>query len=129
MDARRIEVSLAHDKISLINSVFQKELDYWKYAPLERALNLNGANELKDLAPSSLLLIRKAAKNAKKTDINETILYLKSQYSTNNRDQISLVQDFSSAEVAPSFERIQEELKMISGHIKDAENMSLRNKA
>ena len=30
IDARRIEVSLSHDKISFINSVFQKELDYWK---------------------------------------------------------------------------------------------------
>ena len=74
-------------------------------------------------------MIHKDAKNAKKADINEIILYLKSQYSTNNRDQISLVQDFSNTEVAPSFERMQEELKIISGHIKDAENMSLRNKA
>ena len=48
MDARRIEVSLSQDKINFINNTFQKELDYWKEAALERASDLNDANELKD---------------------------------------------------------------------------------
>ena len=75
-------------------------------------------------------MIRQAEKNnAKKVDINEIIFYLKSQYSTNNRTQIVLVQNFPSIEKVSSFEEIQEELKMISKHIKDGENMSLRNKA
>ena len=57
------------------------------------------------------------------------IMYLKSQYSINNRNQIALLQDFPSIEEVSSFEGIQEELKMISKRIKDGENMSLRNKA
>ena len=76
MDVRRTGVSLSQDKISFINSAFQGELDYWKKAALEGALELNDANELKDLPPPSLLLIRKAAKNAKKTGINGIIFYL-----------------------------------------------------
>ena len=85
--------------------------------------------EIKDLAPPSFLLIRKATKNAKKMDIDEVIFYLKSQYSTNNKDQITFVQNFPSVEEVPSFEGIQEELKIISRYIKDGENMSLKNKA
>ena len=61
-------------------------------------------------------------------DIEEIISYLQSQYSTNNKDQITFVQNFRSVE-ASSFERIQEELKIISKYIKHGENMSLRNKA
>ena len=75
-------------------------------------------------------MIRKAEKNnAKKADINEMIFYLKSQNSTNNRNQIVPVQNFPSIQEVSSFEEIQEELKMVSKHIKDGENMSLRNKA
>ena len=85
MDARRIEVSLSQDKINSINSTFQKELDYWKEAALKN-LGENETNQLKDSAPPSLLLIRRAKKNAKKVDINIMIFYLKSQYSTNNRN-------------------------------------------
>ena len=61
-------------------------------------------------------------------DINEIISYLESQYSTSNRNQIVFVQNFPSVEEVPSFEGIQEELKIISKYIKDGENMSLRNK-
>ena len=128
MDARRIEVNLSQDKIRSINSAFQKELNYWKEAALKN-LDENEANQLKVLGPPSLLLIRKAEKNAKKVDINKMIAYLKSQYSTNNRNQIVLAQNFPSLEEVSSFEGIQEELKIISKHIKDGENMSLRNKA
>ena len=57
-------------------------------------------------------MIRKAKKNnAKKADITEMILCLKSQYSTNNKNQIDLVQNIPSVEEVPSFEGIQEELK------------------
>ena len=44
MDARRIEVSLSQDKINFINNTFQKELDYWKEAALQRASDLNDEN-------------------------------------------------------------------------------------
>ena len=53
MDARRIEVSLSQDKINLINGIYQKVLDYWKDAALERASNLHEENQLKDVAPPS----------------------------------------------------------------------------
>ena len=53
MDARRIEVSLSQDKINLINGTYQKDLDYWKEAALERALDQNDANKLKDSIPLS----------------------------------------------------------------------------
>ena len=62
----------------------------------------------------TFLLIHKAEKNnAKKVDINEMILYSKSQYSTNNRNQIVFVQNSSSVEEVSSFEGIREELKII----------------
>ena len=54
MDARRIEVSLFQDKINLINGTYQKELDYWKEAALERALDQNDTNKLKNSAPLSI---------------------------------------------------------------------------
>ena len=57
------------------------------------------------------------------------IFYLNSQCSTNNRNHIVFVQNFPSLEEVSSFKRIQEELKITSNHIKDGENMSLRNKA
>ena len=67
MDARRIEVSLSQDKISFINSAFQKELDYWKEAALERALDLNDANELsKRLSTSKFIIDSQSRKECKK---------------------------------------------------------------
>ena len=113
MNARTIEVNLSQGKIKSINSAFQKELDYWKEAALKN-LDENEANQLKVLAPLSFLLIRKAEKNAKKVDINKMIAYLKSEYSTNIRNQIVLFQNFPSLEEVSSFEGIQEELKLIS---------------
>ena len=85
---------------------------------MERVSDLNDANQLKDLAPPSFLLIRKFTKNAKMTDIDEIISYLKSKYLTNNKDQVVFIQNFPRVE-----------LKIISKHIKDGKNMSLRNKA
>ena len=57
------------------------------------------------------------------------ILYLKSQYSTNNKNQIVLIENFPSIREMSSLEEIQEEQKIILEHIKDGENKSLRNKA
>ena len=62
-------------------------------------------------------------------DIHEIISCLKSQYSTNNKYQIAFLQNFPSIEELPSFEGIQEILKIISKYINDGENMNLRNKA
>ena len=75
-----------------------------------------------------VFLIRKAAKNAKKININEIIFYLKSRYSPDNRDQITFIQNIPSQGDVPSFEAICEELKAISKSMKEDENMSLKNK-
>ena len=96
MNARRIEVSLSQDKINLINDIYHKELDYWKDAALKMALEGDKANPLKNLAPPRFLLILKATTYAKKTDIDEILSHIKSQYLTNNRDQITFVQNFPS---------------------------------
>ena len=61
-------------------------------------------------------------------NINEIILYLKSQYSADNRDQINFIQEILSQGDVPSFEAISEELKAISKSMKEDENMSLKNK-
>ena len=101
----------------------------WNEAALKN-LDENEANQLKDSASLSLFLICKAEKNnAKKVDINKMILYLMSQYSSNHRNQVVLIQDFLSIEEMSFFEGIQEELRMVLKHIKDGENMSLRNKS
>ena len=82
-----------------------------------------------DLAPLRVFLIRKAAiKNAKKMNIHEIIIYLKSQYSTDNRNQISFFQGIPSQGDVSSFEAISENLKAISKSMKEDENMSLKNK-
>ena len=81
------------------------------------------------MAPLRVFLVRKAANNAKKMNINGIISYLKSQYSTDNRDQITFIQNFLSQRNVPSFEEISEELKAISKSMKEDENMSRKNKA
>ena len=80
----KIEVILSQEKVNFINDTYEKELQYWKEAALKKALTENEAKELTDLAPLRVLLIRKAAKNAKKMNINEIIYYLKCQYSADN---------------------------------------------
>ena len=85
-------------------------------AALKRALNEDEANELEDSAPSSFFLIRESAKTAKEMDINGMIYYLKSKYSADKPNQRD----------ALSFEEISKELKAISKHIKEGENMSLK---
>ena len=76
----------------------------------------------------SFFLVCKVTNNAKKIDVDE-ISYLKSQYSANNKDQITFIKHFSSIEEVSSFEEIFEELKTILKCVKEDENMNLRNKA
>ena len=52
-----------------------------------------------------------------------------SQYSSNHRNQVVLIQDFLSIEEVSFFEGIQEELRIVLKRVKDGENMSLRNKS
>ena len=62
-------------------------------------------------------------------DIDEIISYLKFQYLTSNKDQVTFVKNLPSIEEVIFLKRIQEALKIISEYMKDGENMSLRNKA
>ena len=86
-------LSLSHDKIDRINSTHQTELEYWKKAALERALDQNDVNEFRDLAPPILFLVREATKNVRKMNINEIICYLKSRYS-GNENQVAFNQRY-----------------------------------
>ena len=71
----------------------------------------------------------KNVKNAKKMDIDEIIFYLLESKYFGDEDEVVFAQNFPSVEEVPSFDGIQEELKIILKYIKDGENMSLRNKA
>ena len=123
-----IEVNLSQEKVKFINNTYQKELKYWKETALKKASTENEAKELTDLIPLRVLLVRKIAKNAKKMNINEIIFYLKSEYSADNRDQITFIQEILSQGDVPSFEEISEDLEAISKSIKENENMTLKNK-
>ena len=101
----KIKVNLSQEKINFISDTNQKELQYWKEATLKKALDEDEANELKDSAPPSFFLICKPEKNAKKTDINEITSHLQSQYSTDNRDQITFIQLYPSQRDVPCFEK------------------------
>ena len=81
------------------------------------------------MAPSSFSLVCKAAKNAKKMNVDEIISYLKSRCSTDNKDQITFIQNFPSQRDLPSFEEMSERLKAISKSMKEDESMSLKNKS
>ena len=123
-----IEV-LSEEKINFINDSYQKEIHYRKKVALKKASTENETKELIDLAPSRVFLIRKAAiKNAKKMNIYEIIFYLKSQYSADNRNQTTFIQDILNQGYVPSFEAISEDLKTFSKSTKEDENMSLKNK-
>ena len=125
----KIEVNLSQGKINFINDTYQKELQYWEKAALKKVLDENEAKEFTDLAPSRVFLIRQdAIKNAKKMNIHEIMFYLKSQYSADNRNQITFIQAITSQGDVPSFESISEELKDLSKSIKENENTSLKNK-
>ena len=74
---------------------YQKELDYWK----------------------------EATENGKKTDIDEIISYLKSQYS-GNKNQIVFIQCYRGGH---SLEEMFKELKAMSKYVQESENMSLKS--
>ena len=109
-----IEVNLTQEKINFINYSYQKVLLYWKEVAVKKASTENETKKLTDLALSTFFLIRKAAiKNAKKMNIDEIFFYLKSQYSTYNRNQITFIQEIASQEDVPSFEAISDYLMKI----------------
>ena len=123
-----IKVDLSLEKISFINYAYQKEIQYWKKAALEKDLTKNEAKEVMDLAPLRVFLIHQAAiKNAKRINIDEIISYLKSKYSA-DRNQITLIQGIPNQRDVPSFEAISEDLKTLSKSMKENENTSLKNK-
>ena len=66
-----------------------------------------------DKAPLSFLLIRKPAKNAKQTDIDGIISYLKFKYSADNRYQIAFIERYPSQRDVLSFEEISKRLTKI----------------
>ena len=70
-----------------------------------------------DLAPPRVLLIRKA-KIENIVNIDEIIFYLKSMYSTHNKEPRTFIDDILTNE--PSFEAM-------TNRIKDDENISLKN--
>ena len=61
-------------------------------------------------------------------NIHKISFYLKSQYSTDNSNQITFIQDIPSQGDVPSFEAISEDLKTLSKSMKENENTSLKNK-
>ena len=123
--------NLSQEKINFINNTYQKELQYWKKVALKKALTKNETKELIDLAPSGVFLIHKAAiKNATRMNIHEIIFYLKSRFPTDNRNQITFIQDIPSQGDIPSFEAISEDQKTFSKPMKEDENIeyvSLKN--
>ena len=81
-------------------------LQYWKKVALKKALTKNETKELIDLAPSGVFLIHKAAiKNANRMNIHEIIFYLKSRFLTDNRNQITFIQDIPSQGDIPSLKQ------------------------
>ena len=118
----RTEVNLSQDKIDCITSVYQTQVRYWKETALKNVSD-NDANELKVLAPPDLFLTRKPRKDAREINIDEIFYYLKSQY-FDNENQIHLIKKYSSEH---SLEGMLEEIKVISKHVKETENASLKN--
>ena len=58
------------------------------------------------MSPLRVFLIRKdTLQNVKKINIDEIMFYLKSQYSTDNRDQIPFIESIPSRRDVPSFEK------------------------
>ena len=125
-----IEVNLSQEKINFVNDNYQKELQYWKKLALKKASTENEAfTNFTNFYELYEFLIRKAAiKNAKKMNIDEMIFYLKSRYSTDNRNQTTFTQDIPSEKDVPSFEAISDCVKTFSKSMKEDKNMSLKNK-
>ena len=109
----RIEVNLSQDNIDCITSVYQTQVWYRKEAALKN-VSENDANELKVLAPPDLFLTRKPKKDAREVNIKQIFYYLKSQY-FDDENQIHLIKKYSS------------DHSVISKHVKETENVSLKN--
>ena len=123
----KIEVNLSQEKLHLINDTYLEELQYWKKVALDNFPTENERKQLTDLAPPQVFLTGKAAiKNSKKKEIYENILYLKSWYSSHNREQRTFIQDIPKQEYVSSFKAISENLKT-SKSIKEDKNMVLKN--
>ena len=122
----RIKVELDQEKVDFINDAYEKGLRYWKRAALESISNENEARELIELAPRKVILVPKA-KNQKLVNIEEIILYLKSQYLEHNPEDRTFIPNIPGKE--PSFEAITDNLKTFSKSIKEHENMRLNNKS
>ena len=88
---------MSQEKIDFINDTYKKELQDWKKVALKKVLTKNERKELINLAPSTDFLICKAAiENAMKMNIDEITFYLRSGYSTDNRNQTTFIQDIPS---------------------------------
>ena len=73
---KKIKMDVNQKKMEYINYAYNEEITYWKKAALARVLNESEEKDLVDLAPSRVLLIRKA-KIEKTVNIDEIIFYLK----------------------------------------------------
>ena len=118
----RIEVNLSQDRIDCITCVYQTQVRYWKEAALKN-VSENDANELKVSAPPDLFLNRKPRKDAREVNIEKMFYYLKSQY-FDDENQINLIKKYNSEH---SLNGMLEEIKVISKHVKETENVSLKN--
>ena len=65
----RIEVEIHQEKVDFVNDAYEKELQYWKRVTLESVSTENEAQELIQLGPSRVILVRKV-KNEKIVNIN-----------------------------------------------------------
>ena len=65
----RIEVEIHQEKVDFVNDAYEKELQYWKRVTLESVSTENEAQELIQLGPSRVILVRKV-KNEKVVNIN-----------------------------------------------------------
>ena len=125
VEVRTKEIEVNLEKMEYINYAYNEEITYWKKAALSRALNESEGKELVDLESSRVLLIRKE-KTEKPVNIDKIIFYLKSTYSTHNKEPRTFIDDIPNKE--PSFEAMTNYLKTLSKYIKDDKNMSLKNK-
>ena len=123
VEVRTKEIEVNPEKMEYINYAYNEEITYWKKAALSRALNESEGKELVDLESSRVLLIRKE-KTEKPVNIGKIIFYLKSTYSTHNKEPRTFIDDILNKE--PSFEAMTNYLKTLSKYIKDDKNMSLK---
>ena len=123
VEVRTKEIEVNPEKMEYINYAYNEEITYWKKAALSGALNESEGKELVDLESSRVLLICKE-KTEKSVNIDKIIFYLKSMYSTYNKEPRTFIDDIPNKE--PSFEAMTNYLKTLSKYIKDDKNMSLK---